>query len=173
MSMRSAALGCLLTFAVTAHAETPRLGQPLDDNAVARLPRSVFPDGRGLPPGRGTVADGQAIFEAKCIACHGKAGVGGSGGHLITDGRITGPEPDPAINTYWPYATTLWDFTRRAMPMNAPGSLSDDETYAVTAYLLHLSGLIAADAVIDQTSLPATVMPNRDGFEWIDAKPTR
>ena len=79
MSMRSAALGCLLTFAVTAHAETPRLGQPLDDNAVARLPRSVFPDARGLPPGRGTVADGQAIFETKCIACHGKAGVGGSG----------------------------------------------------------------------------------------------
>ncbi len=168
MSMRRTALACLLAFA--AQAETPRLGQPISEAALARLPRSVFPDGRGLPMGRGTVADGKAIYDQRCTSCHGPKGVGGSGGHLITDGDITGPDPDPAVNTYWPYATTLWDFTRRAMPMNAPGSLTADETYAVTAYLLHLSGLIAADAAVDQASLPTIRMPNRDGFDWIDVK---
>ena len=162
------ALACLLAFA--AHAEAPRLGQPISEAELARLPRSVFPDGRGLPPGRGTVADGKAIYEAKCASCHGPKGIGGSGGHLISDGAITGPDQDPAVNTYWPYATTLWDFTRRAMPMNAPGSLTADETYAVTAYLLHLSGLLGTDNVLDEKSLPAIRMPNRDGFDWIDTR---
>jgi len=175
MSMRRAldgvTLACLLAFA--AYAETPRLGQPISEAELAHLPRSVFPDGRGLPQGHGTVADGKLVFVAQCVACHGKAGIGGSGGHLITDGAITGPDQDPAVNTYWPYATTLWDFTRRAMPMNAPGSLTADQTYAVTAYLLHLSGLLGADGMLDEKSLPAIRMPNRDGFDWIDAERTR
>ena len=171
MSMRKTALACLLAFA--AQAETPRLGQPISADDLARLPRSVFPDGRGLPPGRGTVTDGKTLYEQRCTSCHGPKGIGGSGGHLIADGPITGPEPDPAVNNYWPYATTLWDFTHRAMPMNAPGSLTTDETYAVTAYLLHLSGLIAADAAVDQASLPAIRMPNRDGFDWVDASPLK
>lgn len=171
MSMRKAALAGLL--ALSAHAGTPGLGQPIGETDLARLPRSVFPDGRGLPQGRGSVAEGRVLFDAQCAACHGKAGVGGSGGHLVSDGAIVGPDPDAAVNTYWPYATTLWDFTRRAMPMNAPGSLTADQTYAVTAYLLHLSGLIAADATVDQASLPAIRMPNRDGFDWIDVAPPR
>jgi len=163
-------LVALLLIASGAQAETPRLGQPLGVEQLAALPRSVFPDGRGLPAGRGTVADGQAIYAARCQSCHGEQGRGGSGGGLISAGSLTGPEPDPAVNNYWPYATTLWDFTRRAMPMDAPGSLSVDETYALTAYLLHRSGLLAADAALDAHSLPAVRMPNRDGFDWIDVR---
>ncbi|WP_428385017.1 c-type cytochrome [Nevskia ramosa] len=163
-------LASLLLIATAAQAAGPGLGKPLSAAEVATLPRSVFPDGRGLPIGRGTVSDGKAIYDAQCTSCHGIAGRGGSGGHLISDGKLTGPDPDPAVNTYWPYATTLWDFTRRSMPMTAPGSLSSDETYAVTAYLLHLSGLIAADGVLDEQSLPKVRMPNRDGFDWIDVR---
>ncbi len=167
-------LACLLLIATATQAASPirgpGLGKPLSAAEVAALPRSVFPDGHGLPIGRGTVSDGKAIYDAQCTACHGIAGRGGSGGHLISDGKLTGPDPDPAVNTYWPYATTLWDFIRRSMPMAAPSSLSSDETYAVTAYLLHLSGLIAADAVLDEQSLPRVRMPNRDGFDWIDAQ---
>lgn len=163
-------LASWLLIATVAQAAGPGLGKPLSAADIAALPRSVFPDGRGLAAGRGTVSDGKVIYDAQCTSCHGIAGRGGSGGHLISDGKLTGADPDPAVNTYWPYATTLWDFTRRAMPMTAPGSLSVDETYAVTAYLLHLSGLIEADGVLDEQSLPKVRMPNRDGFDWIDAK---
>lgn len=163
-------LAALLLIASGAQAETPQLGRPLTADQLAALPRSVFPDGRGLPAGRGTVADGRVIYESRCQSCHGEQGRGGSGGQLISAGALTGPEPDPAVNNYWPYATTLWDYTRRAMPMDAPGSLSVDDSYAVTAYLLHRSGLLAADGGLDERSLPALRMPNRDGFDWIDVR---
>lgn len=154
--------------ASAAPVETPRLGVALTAAERQSLSRSVWPDGRGLPAGRGTVAEGRAIYVAKCQACHGVEGRGGSGGHLIGDGPLTGPDPDPAVSNYWPHATTLWDWTRRAMPMDAPGSLTVDETYAVTAYVLHLSGLLPADGWLDEQKLPAIRMPNRDGFDAID-----
>lgn len=163
-------LAALLLMAAGTQAEIPHLGQPLSAEQQAALPHSVFPDGRGLPAGRGTVADGQRIYGSRCQACHGEQGRGGSGGQLISAGALTGPEPDPAVNNYWPYATTLWDFTHRAMPMDAPGSLSIDDTYAVTAYLLHLSGLIAAEGALDERSLPTIRMPNREGFDWVDVR---
>lgn len=148
--------------------DTPRLGQPIDEALRATQPRTVWPDGRGLPPGEGSVAEGRQVYIARCRHCHGDEGRGGSGGHLIGEGSLAGPEQDPAVNTYWPYATTLWDWIHRAMPMDAPGSLSADETYAVTAYLLHLGGLIAADARLDAGRLAAIQMPNRDGFDAVD-----
>lgn len=148
----------------------PGLGQPLDGEALRALAgRSIYPDGRGLPPGQGTARAGLAVYAQHCRSCHGEAGRGGSGGALISGEPLRGPDPDPAVDNYWPYATTLFDFTRRAMPMDAPGSLADADVYAVTAYLLSLGGIIGEDDVLDAASLPRVRMPNRDGFIGIDA----
>lgn len=129
----------------------------------------IWPDGRNLPPGRGRVADGAALFAERCIACHGRAGRGGPGGELAGgDPDLTRAQPDQTIGTYWPYATTLFDFIRRAMPLDAPWSLADDEVYALVAYLLSLNGLLPADATLDRAGLLAVQMPNREGFDAID-----
>ncbi|GAC1621554.1 MAG: cytochrome c [Nevskia sp.] len=160
----------MLVFAAGADAAGPGLGQPLSAAERGALAgSSIYPDGRGLPPGQGSAREGRAIYEQRCRACHGEAGAGGSGGQLIAGESIRSPDPDRGIDNYWPYATTLFDFTRRAMPMDAPGSLGDAEVYAVTAYLLNLGGIVGAEAVLDAGSLPAVTMPNRDGFVWIDA----
>ncbi len=148
----------------------PQLGKPVAAAELTVIDRSIYPDGRGLPEGSGTAAAGKSIYEAQCRSCHGTEGIGGSGGQLISRGALTGKEPDPAINNYWPYATTLFDFTRRAMPMAAPGSLSNDEVYALCAYLLHLGGVIGIDDEMNAQSLAQVRMPNRDGFDWVDAK---
>lgn len=131
---------------------------------VAAWAVHVFPDGTGLPPGRGTVAEGAAVYARTCAACHGVTGVEGP------DDVLVGNEPwddypgTRAIGGYWPYATTLFDYVRRAMPQTAPGSLTPDETYAVVAWILHRNELIPEDAVMDATTLPAVVMPARDRF---------
>ena len=162
----------VLAFAFGANATGPGLGKPLTTSERAALEgHSIYPDGRGLPPGQGTAGEGKAIYEQRCRSCHGVAGAGGSGGLLIAGESLRATDADRGIDNYWPYATTLFDFTRRAMPMDAPGTLSDPEVYALTAYLLNLGGIIAADAVMDAVSLPAVKMPNRDGFVGIDAAP--
>ncbi len=143
---------------------TPRLGQPVSAADAARADPAVFPDGRGLPPGRGSAREGAAVYEARCAGCHGPGGSGGDGGRLV--GR--GAPPDKSIGTFWPHATTLFDYTRRAMPLDRPGSLSDDEVYAVTAYLLHASGLFGPQDELNATTLPRLRMPNRDGFVRMD-----
>jgi S-disulfanyl-L-cysteine oxidoreductase SoxD len=147
----------------------PGLGEAVDAAQVARWDLSVFPDGRGLPPGSGTAAAGEGVYRAHCAACHGAKGEGGSGGHLVGREPLTDPDPDQAVGNYWPYATTLFDFTRRAMPMDAPGSLSNDDLYAVSAYVLYLNGIVAADDILDAGTLPKIRMPNLDGFIGIDA----
>ncbi len=152
-------------------AETPHLGKPAAARALAGRDTLVFPDGRGLPPGGGTVAEGRALFERQCVACHGEAGRGGPGGELAGGNPdLTAPQPDKTIGSYWPHATTLFDFIRRSMPLNAPWSLRDDEVYALVAYLLDLNG-IAVGERLDAAALAAVRMPNRDGFRWIDVKP--
>ena len=122
-------------------------------------------DGSGLPPGSGTVSHGREVFEQQCAACHGDKGQGGIGDRLV-GGRGTLSKPDPVrtVGSYWPYAPTLFDYIRRAMPQNAPQSLSDDDVYAVSAYILNLNGLLPADATLDAKSLAAIKMPNRDHF---------
>lgn len=149
-------------------ARGPDLGQPVSAQRVAARNSSIYPDGRGLPEGRGTATAGGPIYEHKCASCHGKRGEGGSGGHLVGAGSLTGEDADKTVGSYWPFATTIFDFTRRAMPMAAPGSLSADEIYAVTAYLLHLNGIAGAEEEMNARTLPRVKMPNRDGFVWID-----
>lgn len=125
----------------------------------------VNPAGEGLPPGRGTVQEGARVFAAKCAACHGATGTEGPKDRLVGGSKtVATQEPIKTIGSYWPYATTLYDYIYRAMPFNAPQSLSPDETYSVIAWLLHQNGIMEAGQVIDAQSLPAIVMPNRDGF---------
>lgn len=151
-------------------AATPRLGRPASAELVTRWNLSVYPDGRGLPVGQGTAAQGRLIYQTGCAKCHGADGEGGSGGTLVGRGSLTDPEPDQTVGNYWPYATTLFDYIRRAMPMDAPATLSDDEVYAVSAYLLYLNKIIGVDDKLDAERLPRIRMPNRDGFIGIDAE---
>lgn len=130
---------------------------------------SPMPDGQGLPAGSGTVMQGKKVYTQQCLACHGAQLQGGIGDRLI-GGRGTLAEkngvqaPIKTVESYWPYSTTLFDYIKRAMPFNAPGSLSNDDVYAVSAYLLSQAHIIPEDATLDQNSLPKVVMPNHDGF---------
>lgn len=146
------------------------LGRPATPDDIKRVDIDVMPDGRGLPTGRGTVAQGQSVYAAKCAACHGAKGEGGPNEALVgrnvgdSFAHATNPKLVRTVGSYWPYATTLFDYTARAMPFPRPGSLSADETYGLVAYLLFLNGIVPEDAVMDQTSLPRVRMPARDKF---------
>lgn len=145
--------------------EGPGLGRAASAEAIAAWSLSVLPSGDGLPPGAGTARAGAAIYVEKCLACHGANGENGpndrlAGGH----GTLTSDSPVKTVGSYWPYATTVFDYIRRAMPFTAPQSLTDDEAYALTAYLLYINGIVDIDETIDAESLPAIAMPNADGF---------
>ena len=174
--MRTGAEACALLLALACvtgadAAGLPQFGRPASAHALASREALVYPDGRGLPPGSGTVAEGRVVFERRCVTCHGASGRGGPGGELAGGNPdLTAPQPDRTIGTYWPDATTLFDFIRRAMPLDAPRSLTDDEVYALAAYLLDLNG-IPVDGHLDAAALAAVKMPNRQGFRWIDAQP--
>ncbi|MFT5131642.1 MAG: cytochrome c [Gammaproteobacteria bacterium] len=143
----------------------PKLGQPASEEQIARWQISVMPDGTGLPEGHGDAIEGKAIYLDKCQSCHGPNGEGGSADQLANAHmQLTDEWPEKTIGSYWPYATTLYDFNRRSMPMQAPGSLSNDEAYAVTAYLLYLNGIISDSQILNAKSLLKVRMPNRDGF---------
>jgi S-disulfanyl-L-cysteine oxidoreductase SoxD len=141
------------------------LGRPATEAEIAAWNIDVDRDGRKLPPGSGSVAQGRAVFEAHCASCHGARGEGGTGERLVGgQGTLASAKPVKTVGSFWPYAPTLFDYIRRAMPMNAPQSLSDDDVYAVSGYVLHLNGLVPDGAVLDARSLAAIRMPNRDGF---------
>lgn len=125
---------------------------------------NVFPDGRGLPEGQGTVEEGKVVYKSRCAACHGPSGQGGTAGELAGRSPLNGQHPDQTIGNYWPYATTIFDFIRRSMPLDAPRSLSENEVYAVTAYLLHINSIIPDTLPMNEKSLPLVNMPNRNGF---------
>jgi mono/diheme cytochrome c family protein len=150
--------------AAAAAPEGPRLGRPAAPEEITAADITVFPDGQGLPAGQGRAVEGRAIYDARCARCHGPKGTGGHAGELAGGGSLTGPHPDRNIGTYWPYATTIFDFVRRSMPLDAPRSLSDDQVYAVTAYLLYLNGIIGEQQEMNRETLPAVRMPNRAGF---------
>jgi S-disulfanyl-L-cysteine oxidoreductase SoxD len=149
----------------TARAAIETIGRPVSAADIAAWNIDVAPDGHGLPAGSGDVATGARIFAAKCAACHGAKGEGVLGDQLIGGrGTLASAKPVRTVGSYWPYATTLFDYIRRAMPYNAPQSLSADEVYAVSAWILNQNGVVADDARLDAHSLAAIRMPNRDGF---------
>ncbi len=125
----------------------------------------VEPDGKNFPPGQGTVTRGLEVYNAQCAACHAAKGEGGIGDRLAGGmGTLASEKPVKTVGSYWPYATTLFDYIRRAMPLNAPQSLSNDDVYAVSGYVLYLNGLVPENAVIDAKMLTQLKMPNRGGF---------
>ena len=165
--LRAAAPAALFALASPAFAQqSPNLGKPISAEDLAAWDISIGPDGAGLPPGSGTVKQGEAVFGAKCQACHGEKGAGTPNDRLVGgQGSLPGDKPPvKTIGSYWPYATTLFDYIRRAMPFNESKSLTSDEVYGVVAYLLNLNGVIPESETMNAQSLPKVTMPNREGF---------
>jgi len=147
----------------------PALGTAVSAEEVARWDISIPPSGAGLPKGSGTARLGLQVYEQKCLACHGAKGAGKPADALVGGiGSLATAKPVRTVGSYWPYATTLFVYVRRAMPIANPLSLSDDEVYAVSAYVLFLNGIVGEDAPMNAQTLPQVKMPNRDGFisDW-------
>jgi mono/diheme cytochrome c family protein len=159
----------LLILAGTAvlSAQSPKygVGRPATEDQIRGLGTAVAPDGTGLPAGSGTVASGRELFAIRCSKCHGEKATGDVGPALVGgQGTLNTPKPLKTVGSYWPYATTVWDYINRAMPFDQPGTLKPPEVYALVAYLLNLNGIIGNDQVMDAKSLPKVKMPNRNGF---------
>ena len=158
-----AAIGALPALCLAG--ESYGLGRTATPDEIAGWNIDVGPDGAGLPPGHGDVAQGHAIYDDKCSACHGPKGEGKPMDRLAGGlGTVFDIKGVRTVGSFWPYATTLFDFVRRAMPFNAPQSLTPDQVYAVCAYVLYLNGLLPQDATLDAKSLPKVEMPNRSHF---------
>jgi cytochrome c len=165
--LAAAAPAALFALASPAFAQqSPNLGKPISAEDLASWDISIGPDGAGLPSGSGTVKQGEAVFMAKCQACHGEKGAGTPNDRLVGgQGSLPGDKPPvKTVGSYWPYATTLFDYIRRAMPFNESKSLTSDEVYGVVAYLLNLNGVIPEGETMNAQSLPKVMMPNREGF---------
>jgi cytochrome c len=150
------ALALIWAGAVTLAAQSPAngVGRPATPEEIRDLGAAIAPDGGGLPPGSGTVTAGREVFAARCSRCHGEK----------AQGDLATPRPLKTVGSFWPYATTVWDYVNRAMPFDEPGLLKPPEVYAVVAYILNLNGIVPDDSVMDAKSLPKVRMPNRDGF---------
>ena len=179
MSMRRLRLvvtaGALLVAAaaspVAAQLPTYGVGRPPSAEEIKAWDLTIPADGQGLPPGSGTAALGKSIYVERCASCHGEKGQDPKYNILAGgQGTLKAGKPVVTIGSFWPHAPTLWSYINRAQPTDEPGSLTADQVYAVTAYLLHLNGIIKEDEVIDAVTLPRVQMPNRDGFVP-DARP--
>jgi mono/diheme cytochrome c family protein len=163
VSISAAALA--LAFGVgAAFAEGPNLGRPIDPADIAPWDISILPDGSGLPPGSGTSAQGAPVFAQKCAMCHGDAGKGATAASVVGGGPLDRIEAVKTIANFWGTPTTVFDFIRRAMPWQQPRTLTSDEVYALTAYILAQNKIIGEKDVMDAKTLPQVKMPNRDGF---------
>lgn len=156
-----------LTMGTDAKAAAYGVGTSVTSEQIAALDITILPDGRGLPVGKGSVQRGMTVYAANCARCHGPDGEGSKDYPRLVGGRgtLSAGEPILTVGSYWPYATTVWDYVRRAMPYDRPGSLSPDDIYAVVAYLLFRNGIVREDATLDERTLPEVMMPNRNGFD--------
>ena len=162
----------LLTVFAVCHliqAAPSTIGRLIGDDEIHKADLTILPDGSGLPRGSGSVDAGLSVYEAYCSACHGHRGEAGLNDALVGGrGSLDSNAPNRTVGSYWPRATTLFDYIRRAMPYPAPGILSTDEIYAVTAYLLYENGIVAADTELNESNLASIEMPNRAGFRWTE-----
>lgn len=157
----------LLLLNVALASDAVQLGERVNATELANVDLTILIDGDGLPPGSGDAIKGASLYLQNCLACHGAGGEDGLNDRLVGGhGSLTTSRPVKTIGSYWPYATTLFDYVRRAMPYQSPGSLNDEDVYSIVAYLLFLNDVVAEDAVLDATSLPQVKMPNRDNFVW-------
>lgn len=146
-------------------AEGPKLGRVATPAEIAAWDISIAPNGAGLPPGSGTPKRGESLFAEKCMVCHGEKGIGKPNDRLVGGiGSLTTDQPIKTVGSYWPYATTLFDYIRRAMPLTQPQSLTNDEVYSLAAYILNLNGLIGDRDTLNARSLPKVKMPNQGNF---------
>ena len=170
MRIRKSALALLALAAAASLARAATqghygIGRTATDAEIAGWNIDIGRNGENLPPGSGTVRHGQEVFAQQCAACHGEKGEGGVGDRLVGgQGTVATPKPIKTVGSYWPYAPTLFDYIRRAMPLSAPQSLSNEDVYAVSAYILNMNGLLPADATLDARTLSAIKMPNRNMF---------
>jgi len=162
-----------VAFATSAPGQSPTfgVGRPPTPEELRAIDIDIAPDGKALPPGSATAADGKAVYTRRCETCHGPTGTEGPQ-EVIAGGKgsLTTQRPLKTVGSYWPYATTVFDYIRRAMPFDHAGTLTVDEIYGTTAYLLYLNGIVGEHDVINQTTLPQVKMPNRNGFVP-DARP--
>ncbi|WP_298091611.1 c-type cytochrome [uncultured Sphingomonas sp.] len=162
-----------LAFSGASAAQTtaPRLGRSAPADLIRRMDRTVDSVGTGLPKGSGTVASGRAIFATKCASCHGEGGTG-SMAEAVAGGRgtLASLRPIKTVGSYWPFATTLFDYIRRAMPLSAPQTLADSEVYGLVAYLLSIDGIVPGNVRLNRMNLPRIQMPNRHGFVSLEGR---
>jgi S-disulfanyl-L-cysteine oxidoreductase SoxD len=148
-------------------------GTPATPAQIAGWDIAVRPDGAGLPHGSGSVSKGADIYADQCAACHGTFGEGEGRYPKLAggEGTLRAERPEPTVGSYWPFATTLWDYINRAMPFPSPHALSANDIYAITAYVLNINNIVGNDFVADRNSLPKVKMPNHDHFIWTDPRP--
>jgi cytochrome c5 len=151
------------------------IGTPATASEIAGWDIDIRPDGKGLPPGSGSVEDGEMMYEEKCASCHGSFGEGVGRYPVLSggEGTLTEERPEKTVGSYWPYASTLWDYIHRAMPFPQPQSMTDEEVYAITAYVLYLNDLVEDDFVLTADNLASVEMPNKDGFFFDDRPDTK
>jgi S-disulfanyl-L-cysteine oxidoreductase SoxD len=163
--VREVLLVMMAAGALLAQGPKYKLGKPASEAEIAKLDLFISPDGRGLPAGKGTAAQGKEVYERRCQKCHGANGTGGEESPLTGGkGSLATAKPLKTVGSFWPHATTLYDYIRRAMPFDNPGLLTGDQTYAVSALILHWNGIVGENDVLDAASMTKIKMPNRDGF---------
>jgi S-disulfanyl-L-cysteine oxidoreductase SoxD len=159
------AIGVFALASAAAHGQGYGLGRTATPGEIKKYDIFVPPSGANLPPGSGTAEKGKEIFAAQCARCHGATGKEGPEEALVGGiGSLTTKKPQKTVGSYWPYATTLWDYVNRAMPFDRPGMLPPDDVYSVVGYVLQLNGIVSATDAIDANTLPKIQMPNRNGF---------